>query len=94
MWPIRRSTNTWPTSRPCDAVERRFAVIGEALNRLKRDAPEVHARISDTGPINAFRNILVHVYDMIDHGIVWKAIKTDLPRLAGEVEQLLEELGA
>ena len=38
-----------------DAVERRFAVIGEALNRLKRDAPEVHETIDHTAEIAAFR---------------------------------------
>jgi len=73
-----------------DAVERRFAIIGEAL---KRDAPHLHARISDTGPINAFRNVLVHVYDMVDHQIVWKAIRTDLPTLRDEVIELLDGWG-
>lgn len=53
-----------------DAVERRFAVVGEALNRLKRDAPDVHAKIDHTAEIAAFRNITIHVYDQLDHTIV------------------------
>lgn len=64
-----------------DAVERRFAVIGEALNRLRRDAADVHTAIDHTAEIAAFRNIIIHVYDQLDHAIVWKVIQTDLAKL-------------
>jgi len=41
----------------------------------------------------AFRNILAHGYDMIDHEIVWHLIQQDLPALLQVVEHLLEEAG-
>jgi uncharacterized protein with HEPN domain len=40
------------------AVERQFEIIGEALNRLSRDAPALAARIPDLAAIVAFRNTL------------------------------------
>lgn len=73
-----------------DAVERRLAVIGEALNRLKRDAPEVHATIDHTAEIIAFRNIIIHVYDQLDHAIVWKVIRTDLAKLSDQARVALD----
>lgn len=72
-----------------DAVERRFAVIGEALNRLKRDAPDVHAQIDHTAEITAFRNIIIHVYDQLDHAIVWKVIEQELDELAEQAKALI-----
>lgn len=74
-----------------DAVERRFAVIGEALNRLRRDAPEVHAEIDHTAEIAAFRNIIIHVYDQLDQVIVWKVIKTDLAKLHHQAKEALRQ---
>ena len=74
-----------------DAVERRFAIIGEALNRLKRDAPDVHATIDHTAEITAFRNIIIHVYDQLDHAIVWKVIETDLPKLLKQANTALPD---
>jgi uncharacterized protein with HEPN domain len=38
-----------------------------------------------------FRNVLVHGYDLVDDGIVWDTIRTNLPLLLSEVEGLLEE---
>ncbi|MFN3167328.1 MAG: DUF86 domain-containing protein [Phycisphaeraceae bacterium] len=73
-----------------DAVERRFAVIGEALNRLKRDAPDVHAKIDHTAEIAAFRNIIIHVYDQLDHTIVWKTIQTDLELLSQQAKGAID----
>jgi len=70
-------------------VERRFAVIGEALNRLLRDAPEVHATIDHTAEIAAFRNIIIHVYDQLDQVIVWKVIETDLAKLRSQAKEAL-----
>lgn len=73
-------------------VERNFEIIGEALNRLRRDDPDVAALIGDTPRIVAFRNILVHGYDAIDHEIVWGLIQQDLPGLLHVVESLLAEV--
>jgi uncharacterized protein with HEPN domain len=73
------------------AVERNFEIIGEALNRLRRDDPGTAERIGDTPRIVAFRNILAHGYDAIDHEIVWHLIREELPGLLRLVEDLLAE---
>ncbi len=70
-------------------VERKFEIIGEALNRLARDAPEVLQRIRDHRDIISFRNILAHGYDNVDELIVWGIIEEDLERLLEDVNELL-----
>ena len=71
------------------AVERQFEVIGEALNRLARSDPHVADQITHTNRIIGFRNILIHGYDLVDHGVVWDVIETHLPLLRREVQDLL-----
>jgi uncharacterized protein with HEPN domain len=70
------------------AVERKFAIIGEALIRLREDYPALLERISDTEKIIGFRNVLVHGYDIIDDATVWSAIQSNLPTLLEEVRTL------
>ena len=71
------------------AVERKFEIIGEALNRINRDDPELLARIRHYRDIISFRNILVHGYDAIDDRIVWGVIEEDLDDLIADVSRLL-----
>jgi uncharacterized protein with HEPN domain len=71
------------------AVERQFSIIGEALARVRRVAPEIAAIIPDLGEITGFRNVLVHDYDRVDSSRVWAAIKDDLPKLLQTVTDLL-----
>ena len=73
-------------------VERKLEVVGEALNRLSREWPELESQIPDIGRIIGFRNVLAHGYDVVDDEVVWDAATTDLPELAGSVEGLLAEL--
>lgn len=72
------------------AVERQFEIIGEALHRLERFSPAIAARISDYRRIIAFRNILIHGYDIIDVEVVWDAASIKLSVLKQQVEELAQ----
>jgi uncharacterized protein with HEPN domain len=75
------------------AVERKFEIIGEALNQLAKLDPMLAARIPRLPEIVAFRNQLIHGYAAIAHERVWATIQTALPTLAETVQALLTELG-
>ena len=76
------------------AVERKFEVIGEALNQLtKLDAP-LAARIPDVPQVVAFRNQLIHGYATINPDTVWNIAQNALPGLLSAVQALLDELGS
>jgi len=73
------------------AVERNLEIVGEAVGRLRRDDPETAPRLSEHERIVAFRNVLIHGYDLVDDELVWDTIQTKLPVLLSEVEGLLRE---
>ncbi|MFN2260751.1 MAG: DUF86 domain-containing protein [Psychroflexus sp.] len=68
------------------AVERQLAIIGEALNQLKKNEPNL--LIESDKQIISFRNRLVHAYDSIDNSIVWVIIKRHLKKLRKEIQTL------
>lgn len=75
------------------AVERKFEVIGEALNQLaKLDAP-LAARVPNLPQIVAFRNQLIHGYATVNVSTVWNIAQNVLPALLDAVQALLDELG-
>ena len=78
------------TSRPNVPSEREFEIIGEALNRIKREDPELLENVSEHHKIIGFRNILAHGYDKIDEIIVWTAITEHLPILMTEVNMIMD----
>lgn len=69
------------------AVERKFEIIGEALNRIKKVRPEILDKIRDHAKMISFRNILIHGYDIISDPIVWDIIQRDLPLLIEDIER-------
>jgi uncharacterized protein with HEPN domain len=72
-------------------VERNFEIIGEAIGRIARFDPDTASRIGDYPRIIAFRNVLIHGYDLVDHTTVWEVIHEHLPGLKKRVEELLKE---
>jgi len=74
-----------------DAVERRFAIIGEALNRATADDPTLAPALPDVRRIVALRNRVVHAYDAVDDEIIWNIITRRLPALRASLETLLAE---
>ncbi len=71
------------------AVERKFEIIGEALNRIKRLDRSLLAMIPEHERIIGFRNVISHGYDIIDPELVWDAIQNHLPSLRSVIENLL-----
>ena len=74
-----------------DAVERKFEIIGVALSELADLDEALAVRISEYQKIIAFRNLLAHGYAYVDNVMVWDIVMSKLPRLARDVDALLEE---
>jgi len=62
------------------------------MNRLVRYDPDTAARIGDYPRIIAFRNLLIHGYDVIDQAQVWKVVREQVPLLLGKVESILQDI--
>jgi uncharacterized protein with HEPN domain len=75
------------------AVERKFEIMGEALNQLSRLDPALASRIPQMGQIIAFRNQLIHGYAKVNVLTVWGVVQTSLPELLACVRSLLTEAG-
>jgi uncharacterized protein with HEPN domain len=70
------------------AIERELEIIGEATNRILKEAPEI--QISHGRQIVDLRNRVIHAYDAVDELIIWKVINRDLPVLNDEIRKLLD----
>ncbi len=73
------------------AVERKFEMIGEALNQLSNLNAPMAARLPDLPQIVAFRNQLIHGYATVNPGTVWTIAHNSLPNLITAVQGLLVE---
>jgi len=75
------------------AVERKFEIIGEALNQLAKLDTALAARIPDLPKIVAFRNQLIHGYATVNVSTVWNVTQNALQPLLDAVQTLMNELG-
>ncbi|GAA1627764.1 DUF86 domain-containing protein [Brevibacterium sanguinis] len=73
------------------AIERQLEILGEALNRLRRDDRETSERVPGLEKIIGMRNIIAHEYGNIDYEIVWRASTTDIPALVPLLVELVDE---
>lgn len=73
------------------AVERQLEILGEALNRLRRDDADTEARVPGLDRIVGMRNILAHEYGDIDYEIVWRAATIGVPALIPVLDELVDE---
>lgn len=71
-----------------DAVERRLAIIGEALSKACKSEPTI--KVTNQKKIIALRHILVHDYDLVDDASIWKITQQSLNTLKEEIKQYLQ----
>ncbi|MBO7589126.1 MAG: DUF86 domain-containing protein [Bacteroidaceae bacterium] len=71
------------------AVERNISIIGEAVNKIIKDNPNI--KISNARAIIATRNRVIHDYAAVTDDVMWKIVINDLPKLKIEVDTLLAE---
>lgn len=71
------------------AVERNTTIIGEAVNRLLKVAPQTD--ITSARSIVDTRNYVIHGYDSVTDEIIWGIIVRHIPLLKKEVLTLLEQ---
>lgn len=76
------------------AVERKFEIIGEAVNRLRKLHPDLAEKIPEVRKIVDFRNVLAHGYDHVVPDLVWDYVANHLPQLREIVRVLLVEVGS
>ncbi|HEY5593197.1 MAG TPA: HepT-like ribonuclease domain-containing protein [Paludibacter sp.] len=70
------------------AIERNIEIIGEAVNRiLKKDK---HFNLENAQKIIGTRNRIAHGYDKISDDLIWSIVINNLPKLKGEVQNLLK----
>ena len=51
------------------AIERNLEIIGEALNRVLKERPDI--KISDSRKIVDTRNRIIHGYDSVTEDVIW-----------------------
>lgn len=70
------------------AIERNIGIIGEAVNRIVTDYPDI--TISNARAIIATRNRVIHDYAAVTDDVMWKIVVNDLPKLKEEIDSLMK----
>jgi uncharacterized protein with HEPN domain len=70
------------------ALLHQLFVIGEAATRLSQPLKDKYPAIP-WGAICGFRNFIVHEYFSLDSDIIWQTVTADVPSLAAEVLEIL-----
>ena len=73
------------------AAERKFEIVGEALNQASRRVPNLVDLIPDLPMIIAMRNRIIHGYDRVDCNLMWDVIHDEIPSLHAVLGRLLSE---
>ena len=73
-----------------DAVVRNIEIMGEAVSKIQKTAPDFIKQHSELpwAQMRGMRNIAIHEYFFVDLEIVWTTVKNDLPKLKQQIDAL------
>lgn len=70
------------------AIERDLEIIGEAMNRILKENPDIE--IDNARKIIGLRNQIIHGYDSVSDENIWGIIMVHIPKLKEAVDKLIE----
>jgi uncharacterized protein with HEPN domain len=70
------------------AIERDLEIIGEAISRILKTAPDFP--IENAKRIIGLRNQIIHAYDSISDENIWAIISKHIPLLREEINDLID----
>ena len=71
------------------AILHQLLVLGEATKRLSNTFRDAHSSDAPWRAIAGMRDRIIHGYDDVDLGEVWRTIEHDLPALITALERLV-----
>lgn len=71
------------------AIERNVEIIGEAVNRILKNSPDI--AITNARKIVDTRNRISHGYDSVSEDVIWAIVIREIPTLEKEIDRLLEK---
>jgi len=76
------------------AVIRNVEIIGEAANRIQKQAPDFVAAHPSLPwhEMRGMRNRMIHNYFDVNIDLLWDTVKDDLPKLKQQIDRLLIDL--
>jgi len=73
------------------ALVRLIEIVGEAANRVSKEAQEQYKQIPWPQIIST-RNRLIHGYEFVDYDVLWQTVTEELPELIAELEKIVPRL--
>ncbi len=70
-------------------VERKVEIMGEAINRIKKNDSSV--AIPNARAIIDTRNRIIHAYDNVHPEFLWSLVKRHIPELKKDIERIITE---
>jgi len=70
------------------SVIRQLEIIGEASSRVRKEFMKTHPEIPWSSIVD-MRNRLIHEYMTVDLDLTWDVIKSELPVLKAQIEEIL-----
>jgi len=73
-----------------DAVIRNVEIIGEAVNKIQRNAPALLQEAPEIPweQMRGMRNVVIHEYFYVDLQVVWTTVRNDFPLLLDQIRAL------